>query len=126
MGDEARMQTASSDVSSVPVQARLESACTTPDSTARNTPVTLGSRSSLVSTLVGITDEKTKVEKIGFIPSEKGSQTHKERIEELGQLVTPVNEEPTFQDPEGILERRGKRRMKLWKAGFSTFILGFK
>jgi hypothetical protein len=67
-------------------------------------------------------DEKTK-----SLLWEKGSQIDQaERVKELGDLNTMVDEKPDFSDPTGMKVRRAQRLMKVRKLAFQCCIFGLK
>ncbi|KAH9203656.1 chitin synthase-domain-containing protein [Leptodontidium sp. 2 PMI_412] len=118
------------DVVSSPEEVHLKPGSTIADSevsTYMENPITHGSQSGSLfdfSTRAGTPDKKSQFDK-GSILSEKCGKKYTSRVEEFEDLVTQVEAKPAFQDPDGILERKGKRRMKWWKLGFSSLIFGF-
>jgi hypothetical protein len=47
-------------------------------------------------------------------------------VEDLGDLVSQVDEKPSYEDPDGKLVHRGKQRMVFSKGFFWFCIFGFK
>jgi hypothetical protein len=59
-------------------------------------------------------------------PKRPGSDSSKERVEELGKLVTKVDESPALADPDGTYQAQGRRKMRIVKFVFGFGLLGFK
>lgn len=89
---------------------------------------------SFATTLPGtpqneIDSEKTDsmlFEKKGPVIWETSTVNHEERVKELGDLNTMVDEKPEFFDPDGMKVRQAQRLMKLRKLAFQCTIFGFK
>ena len=54
------------------------------------------------------------------------TETAEEKVARLGTLVTQVDEKPSYEDTDGMLERRAKRRMQRCKIFFCAFLYGSK
>ena len=57
---------------------------------------------------------------------EKPRKDYANRIEELGDLNTQIDEKPDFVDPDGMKEHRAKKVMKVRKFAFQCTIFGLK
>jgi chitin synthase len=108
-----------------PESSNLESgACSTIDN-----PFVNGHRSSAPSfgtTLPGTPNNETFPSEKNSILWEKSGKGYANRIEELGDINTQVDEKPDFEDPDGLKERRAKRLMKVRKFAFQFTIFGVK
>lgn len=60
------------------------------------------------------------------LQNKKCDETDGSRVKQLGETVTQIEEKPTCQDEDGDPRAKGKRRMKLYKAGFVSAIFGIK
>jgi hypothetical protein len=80
--------------------------------------VTLNTTGSCASSDLGDSTPTSSFDKKKrYVYLDKGDEERKGRVETLGKLITRVNERPTYTDPDGDMQRKGKRWMifnKLW------------